>query len=484
MNKDTTTDDDGIIHRSHSEAVRKRRGRASGDGIADSEDGAGEHHDPLQRVAPGLFGWDDPLDAVINPTAKFLSKPECLPILVAASSLITLGASAVLYYQTGKYAQKTCEEVASDPSHCGVGLPLLSYFGLEPPSSYAYLAGGATTTALMLVSLIYICSAYNFVVCKLELHRETEAIDTQTPYQPLPKGLRCTNMSQGILGVVAAACVVCQGAIGLDEPYTLLVQAAFVLFALLSLGCTALLQTRLHYAMPKLAASRTSAQETDTGTATADLAKQGATSGLPMRLQLKVGLAMLSLLCIVGCTVVYFELVGLTSAVRMWVLPMLQYMSLGFYVGAFCTYFQDIRTSGILWGDYAYCLKIKRLKRTTLNLDQPQHRPSLDAEQVSVHSNATLQPGGVGCEADAWEGAAGFAGYEFSSAISMCMPEVQQHDDNEMVPAVERDSDDLDSGSSGHGMSASGNGASKSGSTMVEASRPACGAVPSDCAVQ
>lgn len=93
----------------HNEALRKRT--QANHGALPQQDppgaaaavtaGSVDELDPPSSLTfrnRGPFGWNDPLDVLVLPLERFLSKPECLPFIFIFAAGATMGTSAALYY--------------------------------------------------------------------------------------------------------------------------------------------------------------------------------------------------------------------------------------------------------------------------------------------------------------------------------------------------------------------------------------------------
>ena len=106
----------------HNEALRKRtqanHGAVPKPEVASTVGLAGaEGLDALQSPVMALrnrgpYGWNDPLDVIVLPMERFLSKPECLPFIFIVIAVATLGTSVAFFYLISDISLQQVE-----PSH-------------------------------------------------------------------------------------------------------------------------------------------------------------------------------------------------------------------------------------------------------------------------------------------------------------------------------------------------------------------------------
>jgi len=248
----------------------------------------------------------------------------------------------------------------------------MGYLGVESPGKWIYLGGGVLTALLHLVMVLYLASSQHRRITTYEFEFP-QLVDEARNFNELnichcfcgrviggwpATRLNSANMIQVGTGVLTTLCIGAQACVSAESNHDLNAMAAYgyVFFAIVHLSTALRMQLTLNVIPSqdvRMPPHGTTDHESGERQPREDYYIPYSFGQLPMRLQLKLILGLLSTLCVV--TYAVFEFTDLfSSSDRQWVLPICQYAAILFYFCAYCTFRHDIRTSGIVWHDWNF----------------------------------------------------------------------------------------------------------------------------------
>jgi len=333
-----------------------------------------------RRVGP--FDWNDPMDVFEKPVQKFLSTPQCLPMIVLLITACTITAASCLYgLNNDRSIEKTCMMVFEDKDDCSSdGLPFLYYFSVESPENVVFGVGGTIAALVHVVCFYFVTVSMHLRICTFS-YEFPELVDGLSP------------LTNG--GHLGCGGVVCCGWPGPSLRVALILQAAFavcagislillvwlnaadyysahrsmeVLFVLFS-GLNAYLVVRIQITLNIVPEQdvRNFLHNSDESCPSAR--KEFEVQKIPYdvddllrRIKIKIFFVVFAAveLIVLAC----LDAVDWSSSTRLHVLPILQWVALLFYCVAYGSFVFDIRLGDVRWSDWYFAKHLKLSRKT------------------------------------------------------------------------------------------------------------------------